>query len=125
MNRFLFALPLAAAGLIVTATSAFAENKKPKAARAGHTPGERLKAMTENLGLTEEQQGKLKAIFEQNRPKAKELRADTALSKEDKRAKMIELRKAEIQEIRAVLTPEQQEKMKEMRAARKGPKAAR
>lgn len=125
MNRFLFTLPLAAAGLFITATSVIALDEKPKARNAGRAPGERLKVMTEKLGLTEEQQGKIKAILEATAPKAKELRADTALSKEDKRAKMMELRKGEIAEIRAVLTPEQQEKMKEMRAARRGAKSAK
>ena len=125
MNRFQFILPLAAAGFLVTATSVFAEDEKPKARNAGHAPGERLKMMTEKLGLTEEQQGKLKAIFEKNMPKAKALREDSTLSKEDRRAKMIELRKGEADEIRAVLTPEQQEKLKEMRAARRGAKAAK
>ena len=125
MNRSLFTLLLAAAGLIVTATSVFAEDEKPNSRKAGHAPGERLKTMTEKLGLTEEQQGKLKAIFEKNMPKVKELRADTALSREDRRAKMMELRKAEMEEIRAILTPEQQEKMKEIRQAGRGPKAAK
>ena len=52
-------------------------------------------------------------------PKFKELRADTALAQEEKRKKMMEIRKAEMEEVRALLTPEQQEKMKGMRAAAK------
>ena len=124
MKRFPFILTIAAAALLAVSTSVFAEDEKPKAP-AGRAPGERLKMMTEKLGLTEEQQGKIKAIIEKNMPKAKELREDTALSQEDKRAKMQELRKAEVEEIRAVLTPEQQEKMKELRQAGKGAKPAK
>ena len=128
MNRLLFTLPVAASALFAASISVFAEDEKPKApetpaAKGG--PGERLKVMSEKLGLTEDQKEKVKAIFEKNMPKLKELRADTALSQEDKRAKMMEIRKAEAQEIRALLTPEQQEKMKEMRAAAKGPKAGK
>ena len=118
MKRFPFILTIAAAALLAVSTSVFAEDEKPKAP-AGRAPGERLKMMTEKLGLTEEQQGKIKDIFAANMPKVKALREDTALSQEDKRAKMMELRKAEAQEIRAVLTPEQQEKMKEMRKTAK------
>ena len=123
MNRLLFTIPVAITALIATSVSVFAEDEKPKAERpAARGAGERLKTMTEKLGLTEEQQGKIKEIFAKNAPKAKELRDDAALSQEDKRAKMMELRKAEAEEIRAVLTPEQQEKMK---ALRKEGKAAK
>ncbi len=117
MKRFLFTIPVAITALISTSTSVFAEDEKPKAPDrpAARAPGERLKMLTEKLGLTEEQQGKIKEIFAKNAPKAKALREDAALSQEDKRAKMMELRKAEAEEIRAVLTPEQQEKMKALR----------
>ena len=117
MNRYLFTIPVALAALIATSASVFAEDEKPKAPErpAARAPGERLKMLTEKLGLTEEQQGKIKEIFAKNMPKAKEVREDAALSQEDKRAKMMELRKAEAEEIRAVLTPEQQEKMKALR----------
>ena len=124
MNRLLFTIPVALTTLIAASTTVFAQDEKPKppAARA---PGERLKTLTEKLGLSEEQQGKIKAIFEKNAPKAKELREDAALSQEDKRAKLMELRKGEAEEIRAVLTPEQQEKMKALRKEGKGPNAAK
>ena len=124
MNKLLFTIPIAVTALLTASTSVFAEDEKPKAPGA-HAPGERLKMMTDKLGLNDEQQGKIKAIIEKNMPKAKELREDTALSQEDKRAKMQELRKAEVEEIRAVLTPEQQEKMKELRQAGKGAKPAK
>ena len=120
MKRLPFIVTIATASLLVTSTIVFAEDEKPEAPASGaRAPGERLKALTEKLGLTEEQQGKIKDIFAKNMPNAKALREDTALSQEDRRAKMMELRKAEAEEIRAVLTPEQQEKMKEMRKAAK------
>ena len=115
MNKLLFTIPVAITALIATSVSVFAEDEKPKAEGPARGAGERLKTLTEKLGLTEEQQGKIKEIFAKNVPKAKALREDTALSQEDKRAKMMELRKAEAEEIRAVLTPEQQEKMKALR----------
>ncbi len=128
MNKSHFTLPFITAALLTVAPFAFAEDEKPAAPAAtetpkgpiaGRAPGERLKEMSEKLGLTEEQKGKIKTIFEANMPKFKELRADTALSAEDRRTKSLALRKSEMEEIRAVLTPEQQEKMKELRTAGK------
>ena len=119
MKRKLFTLSFAAVALLTSASSVFAEDEKPKPACG---PGERLKEMGEKLSLTDEQKEKLQTIFAKNLPRMKELRADTALSQEDKRAKMMEIRKGEMEEIRALLTPEQQEKMKEMR---KGAKAVK
>jgi Spy/CpxP family protein refolding chaperone len=75
-------------------------------------PEERLKMMTEKLGLSKDQQDKIKAIQEKNAPKMKELMAKGRenLTEEDK-----QVFKAQMEEIGAVLTPEQKEKMKEMR----------
>jgi len=81
-------------------------------------PAERLKMMKENLNLTDEQTEKVKAIFEKNREKYKEVRENTGLSQEDRRAKMTELRTAETEEMKTILTPEQQEKAKKMREER-------
>jgi len=118
MKKLLLTLPIAAAALLVATSGAFAQGDKPKGQRVD--PAERLKTMTEKLSLTEEQQGKVKDVMAKNADKAKEIRKDTALSDEDRRAKMQEHRKAEMQEIRALLTPEQQEKLKEMRPTRAG-----
>jgi Spy/CpxP family protein refolding chaperone len=79
-------------------------------------PEERLKMMTEKLGLTQDQQDKIKAIQEKNAPQFKELMAKGRenLTDADKE-KARELMKSQMEEIGAVLTPEQREKMKEMR----------
>ncbi len=79
-------------------------------------PEERLKMMTEKLGLTQEQQDKIKAIMEKNAPQFRELMAKGRenLTDADKE-KMKELMKSQMEEIAAVLTPEQREKMKELR----------
>jgi Spy/CpxP family protein refolding chaperone len=89
---------------------------KPGEGRGGHSPEERLKMMTEKLGLTSEQQDKVKAIMEKNAPQMKELMAKGRenLSEEDK-TKMREMMKAQFEEIGAVLTPEQKDKWKEGR----------
>jgi Spy/CpxP family protein refolding chaperone len=81
-------------------------------------PAERLKAMTEKLDLTPQQQGKIKAIQDKNAPEFKELMAKgRANFSETDKSEFRALIKAQMEEIAAVLTPEQKEKMKEMRAA--------
>lgn len=128
MKKLLPLLILTVAGLLVVPASLQAEEAKPggpgREKRGGPggpgrgNPEERLKMMTEKLGLSEEQQSKVKAIQEKNGPKMKELMAKGRenLSEED-RTKMRELMKTQMEEIGAVLTPEQREKMKEMRGA--------
>lgn len=114
MNKLLLSLPLA---ILLATSSLFAQDDKPKRPRAGGA-AERLKVMSEKLGLTEDQKGKIKEVFAKNAEKTKAIRTDTALAKEDKRAKLIEIRKGELEEVRGILTPEQQDKWKEMRAKR-------
>jgi len=84
-------------------------------------PAARLKFMTEKLSLTQEQQDKIKAIQEKNGPEIKELMAKGRdnLSDADK-TKFRELIKTQTEEIGAVLTPEQREKMKELRPEGRG-----
>jgi Spy/CpxP family protein refolding chaperone len=78
-------------------------------------PAERLKKMTETLGLTQEQQDKIKAIFESGREEFGKLRD---VPEDQRREKMREAFKAQNDKILAVLTPEQQEKYKAAMAER-------
>ncbi|CAN5407102.1 hypothetical protein BH09VER1_BH09VER1_09700 [soil metagenome] len=68
------------------------------------------------LSLTPEQSEKMKAIMDAQRPAMDALRNDQTLSREDRRAKMQELRKAVEPEIAAILTPEQKTKWEELRS---------
>jgi Spy/CpxP family protein refolding chaperone len=101
-------------------------SKAPAAGKGGGarmTPEERLKRMTEELGLSQEQQDKIKAIYEKDAPQMKELMAKGRenLTDDDKN-KFRELIKNQMEEIVAVLTPDQkakfQELMEKRRAAR-------
>jgi len=73
-----------------------------------------LKVMAGKLGLDADQQAKLRAIFEKNGPKFKELMAKSpeTITDADRKA-MLDLANAQAGEIKAVLTPAQLEKMKE------------
>ena len=122
MKTTTLSLCVAAAALFTLPSTSFAQDKPAgdapaRTAGAGRgarmTPEARLKQMTETLGLTQEQQDKIKAIFEKNAPAMKELRDKgfSNLTEEDK-TKMRDLMKKQGEEIDAVLTPEQKEKQK-------------
>lgn len=126
MKKLLLTLPLAVVALLSISSSVIAQDDKPKAPGGpGRVdPAERLKMMSEKLGLNDEQQAKVKDLLAKSGDKMKALREDKALSQEDRRAKMQEIRKDEMEQMRTILTPEQQEKFKAMRPAGRGGKPA-
>ncbi|HSI12742.1 MAG TPA: hypothetical protein VK961_11900 [Chthoniobacter sp.] len=96
---------------------------------ARFSPEERLKRMTEELNLTQDQQDKIKAIMAKGADQMKDLAAKGRenLTEEDK-TKFREFLKSQSEEIAAVLTPEQKEKYKaamEKRRAERGGGAAK
>jgi Spy/CpxP family protein refolding chaperone len=126
MKKHLALLSLVVAGLIAVPFQLAAEDAAPpkppggdKAPAAGGrggarlSPEERLKKMTDELGLTQDQQDKIKAIMEKYAPQVKELMAKGRenLTDDDKN-KFRELVKSQMEDISAVLTPEQKEKYK-------------
>jgi Spy/CpxP family protein refolding chaperone len=132
MKNFTLTLGVAAAALLTLPSLSLADDKPagergkrpggPGGPGARVSPEERLKHMTETLGLSQEQQDKVKAIQEKNGPAMKEIFAKGRenLTEEDK-TKMRELMKTQMEEIGAVLTPEQKEKWQaEMAKRRQG-----
>jgi len=134
MKMFKLTLAIAAAAFVAIPSTTFAQDKpageKPhrpegaaRPAGASHRmdPEARLKAMTEKLGLDADQQAKIKAIFEKNAAKVKELmsKGRDNLTDADKTA-MRDLFKSQGEEINAVLKPEQQEKFKAMHTTGRG-----
>jgi periplasmic protein CpxP/Spy len=116
-------LKVAAAALLAIPTFSFAQDKPAGDKPAGDRPaGERgpgrrmdpearLKAMTEKLALTEEQQTKIKAVWAKGAEDMKALREKGRdnLTEED-RKKMGESFRKQNEEVQAILTPEQKEK---------------
>ncbi len=107
--------------LSTTQLSKAEDQKKPEGRRpggpggpGGFGPEERLKMMTEKLGLTQEQQDKIKAIYAKNADAMKAFREKGRenLTEED-REKIKAAMKAQLEEVQAVLTDEQKAKMKE------------
>ena len=75
----------------------------------GHGPhGNPVEMLTKALNLTPDQQTQVKAIFDEVHPQMKALLDDQKLSKEDKAAKMKELRTTTDAKVRALLTADQQ-----------------
>lgn len=89
--------------------------------KGGGKGGDRFEAMISKLNLTEEQQAKLKPIMEANRLKTESIRNEASLSVDQKKAKMRENREAFENEIKAILTPEQQQQLGEKKHHKPGP----
>ena len=94
------------------------EQGSPAGGRGGRggmmDPQRRMEMMQKQLNLTDDQTTQIKGIFEESRGKMEELRGNTALSQEDRRAKMMEIREHQTAKVKAVLTPDQQKKFEVM-----------
>lgn len=127
MKTTIKSIAIAALALCSTQFTNAQDEKKPEGRppggerRGGGSPEERLKMMTERLGLTQEQQDKIKAIYAKDAEAMKALfeKGRDNLTDEDKK-KMGEMRKAQMEAVQAVLTEEQKTKMKES-FQRRGP----
>ena len=69
------------------------------------TTEQRLERMTQQLNLTEAQQAQIKPILENESTQMQALRADTSLSQDDRRAKMMQIRQESASQIKPILTP--------------------
>lgn len=76
---------------------------------AGHGMVEhRLKQLDEKLHLTDDQKTKIATIYSSLETKLKAIRGDESLSREEKRAKAMDAMKSVHDEVRALLTADQQ-----------------
>jgi periplasmic protein CpxP/Spy len=76
---------------------------------------ERVQHMKQELGLSDEQAGKITVIMNEQAAALKPLRENKTLSKEQRRTQMMEIHKASADKIKALLTPEQAAKHEVMR----------
>ena len=118
MKSFRMLMLLAGVAGLVYAQSVSAEDAKPSAPEVKHHApgGNPVEMLTKELNLTAEQQTQVKAIVDEIQPQRKALMDDQAMSKEDKGAKMKELRTTMNTKIRAVLTADQQKAFDEFNA---------
>jgi Spy/CpxP family protein refolding chaperone len=75
--------------------------------------------MAKDLNLSDAQKTQMQQLMTQMRPKMESIRSNTSLSEDQKRAQMQELRKGQMEQMKSILTPEQQQKMQSMRKDRR------
>ncbi len=78
------------------------------------TVDEQLKHMTKKLDLSDDQQGKVRAILEDQHTKMEAVHNDTSIPREDKRGKMGEIHQNSETQIKAILNEDQQKKFDKM-----------
>jgi Spy/CpxP family protein refolding chaperone len=110
--------PILAALAALTLT--FAVFTAPQVAQAapgahGNHGGGKLKKLSKELELTDSQKAQLRPILMGARQQAQAIKADTALTAEARKAKMHELGRSTRDQMQAILTPEQREKLKAIR----------
>ena len=81
---------------------------------------ERGQKFAQALNLTPDQQAAIKSIHENFRQQAQAIKNDSSLTPDQKKAKFKELRKSTHEQMMAKLTPDQQQKLKEMRKEHRG-----
>jgi protein CpxP len=81
-------------------------------------PAERTRELTRHLKLTSDQQTKVQDALVSQRSQMVSLHQDTSLSQQDRRSKMMEIRKSTDDQIRGFLDSNQQKKWDEMQARR-------
>ena len=100
-----------------------AGERNPAPPRHGWRRGamrDRLRHLSETLNLTPEQKDQVVAIVKDHAPQIQGLRDDEASAREERRAKLGEIRQDMRTKIRAILTPEQQTKFDAMPRPRWG-----
>jgi len=82
-------------------------------------PAQRTERLTKELKLTSDQQPKVLDILKSEQSKMQDLRSDSSLSEDDRRSKMMEIRKTSDDQIRALLDANQQKKFDAMQSEHK------
>jgi len=114
--------------LAAASVSAFPQNSEsndqqsaPPAGQPGQEPGrhhpdpaKRAEMLTKQLNLTSDQQSKVLEILKSEQSQTENLRSDSSASQEERRSKMMEIRKTSNDQIRVLLDSSQQKKWDEM-----------
>jgi protein CpxP len=121
-------LALVLAGLVYSVTpstaqdnSAPAQQNTPPGAPPEHghghfDPARRADMLTKQLQLNSDQQAKVFDILKSSQSQMETLGSDTSMQREEKRSKMMEIRKTSDEQIRGVLDSNQQKKWEQIQA---------
>ncbi len=134
LKHSLIVLVLAGLGCLTTASAIAQDNAGSAPAQSGQQAGEqngqwhgrgghmdpekRTEMLTKHLKLTSDQQPKVLEALKSEQSQMESLHSDSSLSQDDRRSKMMEIHKTTNDQIRAVLTPDQQKKFDEMQSHR-------
>lgn len=88
-------------------------------------PQKQAHRLAHKLGLDADQQAKLATIFGNRQQQVAAVRADTTLSKPDRRAKLLAIHQDSESQIQALLTPAQQQQYAQLQQAMKAKRQAR
>jgi Spy/CpxP family protein refolding chaperone len=119
------AVLVASAGLVQLAPAEEAQVKSPNRGNMAYgcavgkpmNADSHLAKMAACLGLSEAQKAKIKPLLEENFKAKQAVRADQNLTREQRRAKMLELRGQLHDKMKPILTPEQNRQFAEMKTA--------
>jgi protein CpxP len=110
-TKTLLIAALAAGALLAGSSSLLAQestNTPPPGMKGGRHD------IAKELNLTDDQKPKFQEIMKSSREKMKDLREDTSLSSEEKKAKAKEIQENTATQMKALLTPEQFTKWQEL-----------
>ncbi len=124
MRKYTFlALMLAGISMLTMSAVAQNDNNDQQSApagehRGGHhmDPAKRTEMLTKQLKLTSDQQAKVLDLFKSEQSQMEGLRSDSSLSQDDRRSKMMEIRKTTNDQVRGLLDPDQQKKFDAMQS---------
>ena len=127
MKKFL-PLTLAAVTLSLAALAAPGTVQAAPGTHAAPAPGQRggrMQKIAAALGLTDAQKARMKTIGQGMGQQARAIQMNASLTPQAKQAKMMGLSQSMNQQMMAVLTPAQRQKLKAMRQQQGGAKAPR
>jgi protein CpxP len=101
--------------LVCTNFSSAQDATKEGKKRGGFSPQQRVERLATELTLNAEQKTKLTTVFEDETKKMRDLRADTAVPRDQQREKVRALREESNKQIKTILTNEQWEKYQKLR----------
>ena len=123
MSKLSLIAALALGGLMACSTLATAQDAAPQAKKKGMTPEARLGQMITQLSLTDTQKPLVKAALEATSKAMQDIRKDTSLDQQERRAKMQSIMDTQNKAMETILTKEQYPKNMEMnRRGKKGSK---
>jgi len=126
MHRILFAALISAMLLPLTTLAQQAQNSDPNQSaqpggqrRGRMAGGQHMAMLAQKLNLTDAQKEQFQQIGKDMRKQGMTIRQDSSLTPDQKKEKMLALRKQAHQQMFAVLTPEQKEQLKQLREQHK------